>query len=88
MLPKMRAYRRDFDENKYIYFSIKDNELLEEYNEICVKVIKVIKNGFDSEPACMEKYLKGKIKSSEAKSIRIFVVIKCQEKASLILFLI
>lgn len=29
MLPKLRAYRTDFDENKYMYFFIKDNELLE-----------------------------------------------------------
>ena len=29
----MRAYRRDFDETKYVFF-IKDNELLEKYNEI------------------------------------------------------
>ena len=31
-LPKMTAYREDFDETKYISFLIKDNELLEKYN--------------------------------------------------------
>ena len=30
----MSAYRRDFDETKYIGFLIKDDELLEKYNEI------------------------------------------------------
>ena len=30
----MSAYRRDFDETKYVYFLIKDYELLESYNEI------------------------------------------------------
>ena len=41
MLPKMIVYRRNFDEFKYIYFLIKDNELLENYNEIWDKVSKV-----------------------------------------------
>ena len=30
----MSAYRRDFDETNYISFLIKDDELLEKYNEI------------------------------------------------------
>ena len=34
VLPKMSSYRRDFDETKYISFLIKDDELLEKYNEI------------------------------------------------------
>ena len=29
-LPKMSAYKRDFDESKYISFLIKDDELLDE----------------------------------------------------------
>ena len=32
--PKMTAYRKEFDETKYISFLIKDIELLEKYNEI------------------------------------------------------
>ena len=30
----MSAYRRDFDETKHMSFSIKDDELLEQYNDI------------------------------------------------------
>ena len=30
----MTAYSKDFDENKYMSFLIKDNKLLEKYNEI------------------------------------------------------
>ena len=30
----MTEYRKDFDESKYISFLIKDDELLEKYNEI------------------------------------------------------
>ena len=33
-LQKMTAYREDFDGTKYISLLIKDDELLEKYNEI------------------------------------------------------
>ena len=33
----MNAYRRDFDEAKYMSFLIKNDELLEKYNEIWKK---------------------------------------------------
>ena len=36
--PKMTAYRKDFDETKYISVLRKDNELLEKFNEIWDKV--------------------------------------------------
>ena len=32
MLSKVSVYRRDFEETKYMYFLIKDNELLEKFN--------------------------------------------------------
>ena len=50
MLQKMNAYRKDFDETKYMSFLIKNNELLEKYNEIWDNVSKVIKKGFDNKP--------------------------------------
>ena len=34
----MRAYRKDFEETKYISFLIKDVELLEKHNEIWEKI--------------------------------------------------
>ena len=50
-LPKMSAYRRDFDETKYRSFLIKDDELL--------KIVKnTIDKEFDSDPVYNEKYLK------------------------------
>ena len=67
MIRKMSAYRRDFDETKYISFLIKDDKLLEKYNEICDKVSNSIKKGFDSEPVNKEKYLNIKIKSVKGK---------------------
>ena len=36
----MSAYGRDFDETKYMCFLIKDEELLEKYDEILEKVKK------------------------------------------------
>ena len=42
-LPKMTAYRKDFDETKYISFLIKDDEFLEKYNDIWEKVQNILK---------------------------------------------
>ena len=44
-------------------FLIKNDELLEKYNEIWQKVKNSIKKEFDSKPVYYEKYLKAKIKS-------------------------
>ena len=66
-LPKMSAYKGDFDEIKYMSFLIKDDELLEKYNEIREKVKNSIKKEFDSKPVYNEKYLKAKIKPYNGK---------------------
>ena len=42
-LPKMSTYRREFGETKCISFLIKDDELLEKYNEIWEKVKNSLK---------------------------------------------
>ena len=63
----MIPYRRDFDGTKYISSLIKDDELLEKYNEIWEKVKSSIKKEFDSEPVYNEKYPKAKIKSYNRK---------------------
>ena len=65
---KMGAYRRNFDETKYMCFLIENNELLEKQNEIWNKVSNAIKKGFDSESVYSEKYLKTKIKSFEGRT--------------------
>ena len=64
---KISGYRKDFDETKCMSFLIKDDELLEKYNEIWEKVNKSIKKEFDSEPVYNEKYLKTKIKVYKGK---------------------
>ena len=66
-LPKISAYKKDFGETKCMSVLIKDDELLEKYNEIWEKVSKSIKKEFDSEPLYNEKYLKTKIKAYKGK---------------------
>ena len=51
-----------------VSFLIKDDELLEKYNEIWEKVKNSLKTEFDREPAYNEKYLETKIKSYNGKS--------------------
>ena len=63
----MSAYRKDFDETKYVSFLIKEEKLLEKYNEIWEKIKISIKKEFDSEPVYHEKYLKTKMKSYNRK---------------------
>ena len=48
-------------------FLIKDEQLLEKYNEIWQKVKNSIKKEFYSEPVYDKKYLKAKIKSYNGK---------------------
>ena len=45
----MTAYRKDFDEIKYMSFLIKDDELLKKYNTIWKKVKNTIDKEFDSD---------------------------------------
>ena len=48
MLPKVSAFKTYFDETKYMFFLVKDKELLEKQNEIWDKVSKVIKKRFET----------------------------------------
>ena len=50
----MSAYRRDFDRTKYMSFLIKDEKLLEKYNEIWKKVSNIIKKEFNNKPVYNE----------------------------------
>ena len=77
----MSAYRRNFDKTKCMYFLLKDEKLLEKYNEVWKKVSNIIKNEFDRKFVCDEKYLKTKIKSYNEKSTQMFLIIKYQKKA-------
>ena len=59
----MTAYRKYFDETKYISFLIEDNESLEKYNEFWDKVSDATRKEFDSNLVYNKKYLRAKIRS-------------------------
>ena len=60
--PKMSIYKIDFDKTKGMYFLIKDEKFLQNYNEIQGKVSSIIKKEFNSEPVHNKKYLKAEKK--------------------------
>ena len=80
-LPKMSAYKWDFNKTKYTSFLIKDEKLSEKYNEIWKKVSSIIIKEFDSKPVYYEKYLKTKTKSYNGRINTIFKIMKYQKKA-------
>ena len=63
-------------------FLIKNEELLEKYNEIWGKVSNNVKKGFDREPVYNEKYIKTEIKSYEEKINANFQIFKVPKKGS------
>ena len=64
----MSAYRKDFDETKYVSLLFKDYKLLEIYNAIWEKVKNSFKKEFYSEPVYNEKCLKAKANPITEKS--------------------
>ena len=45
----MSAYKREFEETKYMSFLMKNKELLEKYNDVQDKDSNTNKKGFDNE---------------------------------------
>ena len=66
-LQKMTAYRKDFDETKYVPFLITDDKWWRKYNEIWEKVTNIIYKELDSDPVYNKKYIKTKIKPYDGK---------------------
>ena len=79
---KMSAYRKGFDESRYIYLLIKDDELLKKYNKIWRKGKNNLKKEFDSEPFYNEEHLKAKVKSYNEKINTNFHDNKIQKEGS------
>ena len=59
--------QKRFDKSKGMFSLIKDEKLLENYNEIWKKVSKITKKEFDSNPVYDEKYINTKLKSYNGK---------------------
>ena len=68
----MSAYRKDFDETKYMSFLIKDDELLKNMIKFGKRLKILLIKKFDIESVYNEKYLKAKIKSYNGKINTIF----------------
>ena len=68
-----------------MFFSIKDEELLEVYNKIWTRDSNLMKKEFDSEPVSNKKYFQAKKKSYNNKEIHIFMIMECLKKV-LIMF--
>ena len=64
MLPKTSPYVKSYDgQTKWMYFLIKDDDLLEKYNTIWVKVSADIKKESDSKPDYNKKLFEDQKKS-------------------------
>ena len=59
----MSGYVKKFDDVTTICFLVEDEKPLKTCNEVWIKVKKVMKVKFDSDPVCAKKYLRTKIKS-------------------------
>ena len=73
----MTAYGRDFNKTEWVSCLIKNEKILEKYNEIWKNVSNIIKKEFDSNPVYNGKYTKIKKKYLiMEKSTQIFTIIK------------
>ena len=68
---KNNSYNRNIDENRHIYFLIKEEKVFIKYMEILEKVSYIIKNKFNSELIYSKKYLKVKKKHKRRPSVFI-----------------
>ena len=78
----MSAYRKDFDETKYMSFLIKDNELLKNYNRIWKKVKNTINKEFNSDRVYNKNDVKTKTKSYNGKINTNFPNMKIPKEGS------
>ena len=69
----MSAYRRDFDETKYMSFLIKYDILLKKYNKILKRVKNTIDRKFDRDPVYNENNLKAKINTRKRFSMYLLI---------------
>ena len=73
MLPQMTGYIKYFENGrKNMFFAIKEDDVLDEYNEIWEKIKKKINIKFRSMPIYDEKYIKAKVKQFNGVTKRNF----------------
>ena len=69
----MIIYKRNFDENRCIYFLVKKEKVFFKYIAILDKVSNIIKNKFNRKLIYSKKYLKVEKKSKHKKSFLMFI---------------
>ena len=83
----MSAHVKSYDgQTKWMYFFIKDNDLLKKYNNIWDKVSANIKKEFDSVPAYGKKFLKKLKYCLTVMRLQIFTIKIFLNQALIILF--
>ena len=80
MLSKVSGYRKSFNETKYMYLVIKNDDFLEKYNKLCDKVSNTTKKSYDSETVYNEKLVKNKTNVTKEKLAQFFIITVFQHK--------
>ena len=89
ILPQMNRYVKHFGNgSKNMSFFIRDNEVLDKYNEIWDVIKNKLGIKFHSEPIYDKKYIKAKVREFISVIKTTFWVIKCQKKICVILALL
>ena len=65
--PQMIIYKRNFDENRRIYFLMKEENVFIKYMEILEQVSNIIKSEINTELTYGKKYLKAEIKKHKTR---------------------
>ena len=78
ILPQMNRYVKHFENgSKNMSFFIRDNEVLDKYNEIWDVIKNKLSIKFHSEPIYDKKYIKAKVREFISVIKTTFWVIKC-----------
>ena len=85
----MSGYIKYFENGgKNVSFLLKDDSVLDKYNEIWDKIIEKLSIKFHSEPVYDKKYLKAKVRELMVRLKQTFQVMKYQKKIYIILVLL
>ena len=88
IFPQLSAYIKYFENGgKNIPFVIKDDDVLDKYNEICDKIKETLNIKFHSMPVYHQKYIKAKVREFGGIIKTNFLVMKYKKKTCITLAL-
>ena len=88
ILPQLSAYVKYFENGgKNMPFVIKDDDVLDKYNEICDKIKETLNIKFHSKPVYHQKYVKAKVREFGGVIKTNFLVMKYKKKTCITLAL-